>query len=328
MCKFWFMPIEKSTYNPSGIYKIADVNTIYAATIRKVELPPFVRERIILADEDFLDLDWSYTKTRASHLVIILHGLAGNSERPYMKGMIRTFIDNGWDALAMNFRGCSEELNCSFKSYHGGATNDLDEVIRHVLKMGKYTSISLIGFSLGGNIVLKYLGENRTVSKKVKAAVAVSVPCDLAGSLGEIDRIRNVIYAKRFELKLKSQLLSRIEKFPGRITKKEVEMCTSLRDIDELYTSKAHGFKNADEYYRRNSSLQFLSGIDRPVLLINSRDDSFLCTSSYPEKIANDSEYLHLEIPMYGGHVGFVLPGTEFYHERRARDFLNKQDKT
>lgn len=322
------MPIEKSTYNPSGFYKIADANTIYAATLRKVELPPFVRERIILADGDFLDLDWSCTTPAANRVVIILHGLAGNSNRPYMKGMIRAFNSNGWDALAMNFRGCSEELNYYFRSYHGGATNDLDEVIRHVLKMKKYHSISLIGFSLGGNIVLKYLGEPRIVPHKVKAAVTVSVPCDLAGSLGKINRFRNFIYAKRFELKLKSQLLSRIQKFPGQISKEEVEMCRSLRDIDELYTSKAHGFKNAEDYYRRNSSLQFLSGINRPVLLINSRDDSFLCHSSYPEEIANGSEFLHLEIPQYGGHLGFVLPEAEFYHEGKARVFLNKHVST
>lgn len=322
------MPIEKSTYNPTGVYKIADVNTIYAAIFRKVKLPPPVRERIQLADGDFLDLDWSYTKTPTNHLVIMLHGLAGNSDRPYMKGMIRTFNRGGWDALAMNFRGCSEELNRFFRSYHGGATNDLDEVIKHVMKTREYTSISLIGFSLGGNVVLKYLGEDRIVPSKVKAAVAVSVPCDLAGSLEEIDRFRNFIYARRFELKLKSQLRVRVQKFPNHITTKEIKMCNSLRDIDELYTSRAHGFENADDYYRRNSSLQFLAGIDRPVLLINSRDDSFLCNSSYPEKIANDSDYLYLEVPLYGGHVGFVLPGPEFYHERKARDFLNKQIQT
>lgn len=322
------MPIEKSTYNPPRVYKVADVNTIYAATLRKVELSPFVRERIILADGDFLDLDWSFSKNSpAKKLVVILHGLAGSSGRPYMKGMARIFNRDGWDSLAMNFRGCSEELNRLYKSYHGGATNDLDEVIKHVLKTRYYDSISLIGFSLGGNVVLKYLGEERAVPDEVKAAVTVSVPCDLAGSLGEIDRLRNFIYAKRFEIKLKSHLLDRAKKFPNQISKKEIEMCRSLRDIDDLYTSKAHGFENADEYYRKNSSLQFLGQIDRPVLLINARDDSFLCNSSYPQKIAENSEYLHLEIPVYGGHVGFVLQGPEFYHEQKAKAFLNKHNK-
>lgn len=320
------MPIEKSTYTPSGIYKVADVNTIYAATLRKVELPPFVRERMILTDGDFLDLDWSFSNdTPSKRLVIILHGLAGNSDRPYMRGMVRIFNNDGWDALAMNFRGCSEELNRYYQSYHGGVTKDLDEVIKHVLKTRHYTSISLIGFSLGGNVVLKYLGEERTIPQEVRAAAAVSVPCDLAGSLGEIDRWRNFIYAKRFELKLKSELMARAEKFPGKLSKKEIERCRSLRDIDDLYTSKAHGFENAEDYYRKNSSLQFLNSINRPVLLINARDDTFLCNSSYPQKIAENSDYLHLEIPLYGGHVGFVLPGPEFYHEKRINDFLNKQ---
>ena len=319
------MPLEKSTYNPSSLYKVADVNTIYSATLRTVELKPFVRERMILSDGDFLDLDWSFSDNpQAKNLVIILHGLAGSSNRPYMKGMARIFNREGWDALAMNFRGCSEELNRMFKSYHGGASDDLEELISHVLKTRNYSSFSLIGFSLGGNVVLKYLGEDRNIPEEVKAAVAVSVPCDLAGSLGEINRMRNFLYSKRFELKLKSHLMERAEKFPDRLTKKEIEACDSLRDIDELYTSKAHGFESADEYYRKNSSLQFLEGIDRPSLIINARDDSFLCNSSYPVKLAEQSNYLHLEVPTYGGHVGFALPGPEYYHEKKALDFLKK----
>ena len=319
------MPIEKSTYNPPGIYKVADVNTIYAATLRKVELKPFVRERMVLNDGDFLDLDWSFSENpEAKKLVIILHGLAGSSDRPYMKGMARIFNRNGWDALAMNFRGCSDEMNRMFKSYHGGSSGDLEELIAHVLKTRKYSYIGLIGFSLGGNVVLKYMGEERNIPEEVKAAVAVSVPCDLAGSLGEINRMRNFIYSKRFELKLKSQLMDRAEKFPQKLTKKEVDACDSLRDIDELYTSKAHGFESAEEYYKKNSSLQFLEGIDRPVLIINARDDSFLCNTSYPQKLAEQSPFLHLEVPTYGGHVGFALMGPEFYHEKRALDFLKK----
>ncbi len=319
------MPLEKSTYTPPGLYKVADVNTIYAATLRKVELKPFVRERMILQDGDFLDLDWSFSEDpKARKLVIILHGLAGSSNRPYMKGMARIFNRDGWDALAMNFRGCSDEMNRMFKSYHGGASGDLEELISHVLKTRNYSAIGLIGFSLGGNVVLKYLGEDRKIPEEVKAAAAVSVPCDLAGSLGEINRMRNFIYSKRFELKLKSQLMARAEKFPDRLTKKEIEACDSLRDIDELYTSKAHGFESADEYYRKNSSLLFLEGIDRPALILNARDDTFLCSSSYPFKLAEKSDYLHLEVPNYGGHVGFALMGPEFYHEKKALEFLKK----
>lgn len=251
------MPIERSTYNARGIFKVADVNTIYAATLRTVQLAPYTRERISLADGDFLDLDWSFAKkSPANKLILILHGLAGNTNKRYMKGMARIFTKKGWDALSINLRGCSEELNRFFKSYHGGATNDLHEVINHIVKVSNYKNISLVGFSLSGNMVLKYLGEGRSIPTQVKAAVTVSVPCDLAGSLGEIDRFRNFIYAKRFVLKLKSQLSQRAEKFPKRISQREVEKCSTLRDIDDLYTSKAHGFKDADEYYCKNSSLR------------------------------------------------------------------------
>lgn len=322
---FFTMPLIKSTYKPSGIYRSADLNTIYAATLRTVKLSPYVRERITLSDEDFLDLDWSKTAdANNGKVAILLHGLAGSSDRPYMKGMTRILNKKGWDTVSINLRGCSEELNKYFKSYHGGSSQDLAEVIDHIKKMEKYDSIALVGFSLGGNILLKYLGEDRNVPKEVKTAVAVSVPCDLAGSLGEINRTRNFIYSKRFELKLKQVLLARAKKFPEKLSKKEVEACSSLNDIDELYTSKAHGFENAADYYEKNSSRQFLENIKIPTLIISSKDDSFLSNSAYPIKEAENSEFLNLEIPEYGGHVGFVLPGPEFYHEKRTMEFLEK----
>ncbi|MFD1094659.1 YheT family hydrolase [Salegentibacter chungangensis] len=320
------MPILEATYQPKGIFKSADVNTVYAATLRKVDLPAYKRERIEISDGDFLDLDWSFTSQgRSKKVVILLHGLAGSAERPYMKGMARTFNKKGWDAVAMNFRGCSEELNRFYRSYHAGASDDLAEVVTHLMATGNYENISLAGFSLGGNMMLKYLGENRTIPEEIKSAVAISVPCDLAGSLGAINRMRNFVYSKRFELKLKEHLNARAEKFPDRISKKQVSACKSLRDIDDLYTSKAHGFKNADEYYEKNSCGQFLENIKIPTLIISAKDDTFLPNSAYPIKQAGNSGYLHLEIPSCGGHVGFVLDNEEFYHEKRAIDFAMSQ---
>lgn len=322
------MPLLKSTYKPSGIYRSADVNTIYAATLRTVKLPPYIRERITLRDDDFLDLDWSYAdEPKGQKAAILLHGLAGSADRPYMKGMARILNKNGWDVIAMNFRGCSEELNKYFKSYHGGSTNDLEDVIDHVNKIEKYKQLALVGFSLGGNILLKYLGEDRQIPKEIKAAVAVSVPCDLSGSLGEISRTRNFIYSKRFELKLKEMLFARSKKFPDKLSKQEIEACSSLNDIDELYTSRAHGFENAADYYKRNSSRQFLENIQKPTLLISAKDDSFLSNSAYPVQEAENSKFLHLEIPAHGGHVGFVLPGPDFYHEKRTVEFLEAEIK-
>ncbi|PTX44900.1 hypothetical protein C8P64_0884 [Christiangramia gaetbulicola] len=317
------MPVIPGKYIPPGIFKNADASTIYAATLRKVEIPVFERERIELSDGDFLDIDWSYTKDRDSeNLVILLHGLAGKSDRPYMKGMARAFNLKNWTAVAMNFRGCSDELNRLYKSYHAGASDDLAELMTHVLSLNQYKKIALVGFSLGGNMLMKYLGENRTLPAQVVGAVGVSVPCDLSGSLGAINRMRNFVYSKRFELNLKQHLYDRAKKFPDRLDKNDISACSSLRDIDDLYTSKAHGYKNAADYYKKASALNFLEGISKPTLMINAENDSFLSEKCYPEQIASNSEFLHLEVPKYGGHVGFVTRSQIYYHEKRAVEFI------
>ncbi|MBT8319739.1 MAG: alpha/beta fold hydrolase [Gramella sp.] len=320
------MPLVKGNYIPPGIFKSADASTIYAATLRKVDLPEFKRERIEISDGDFLDLDWNYAKTKDSEkLIILLHGLAGTANRPYMKGMSRAFTQKNWDSLSMNFRGCSEELNRLYRSYHAGASEDLAELITHVLSLKKYSKIALVGFSLGGNMLMKYLGENRSRPSEIIGAVGISVPCDLSGSLGAINKMRNFVYSKRFELNLKQHLNLRAEKFPDQLRKKDVSNCSSLRDIDDLYTSKAHGFKDAEEYYRKSSAINFLDGITTPTLIINAMNDSFLSEKCYPKSIAENSEHLYLEVPSYGGHVGFVT-GTEiYYHEKRALEFIEAQ---
>ena len=317
------MPVITGNYIPPGIFKNADVSTIYSATLRKVELPLYERERIELSDGDFLDLDWSYCKHRdTDKLVILLHGLAGNASRPYMKGMARAFNNIRWNVAAMNFRGCSEELNRHFRSYHAGASDDLAEVITHVLSLKRYSKIALVGFSLGGNMMLKYLGENRSIPREIVGATGVSVPCDLEGSLGAINRMRNFVYSKRFELNLKQHLYARAQKFPDYISKEKISSCNSLRDIDDLYTSRAHGYKDASDYYKKVSANGFLTEIKTPTLLINAENDSFLSAGCYPYKIAEDSKNLFLEVPPYGGHVGFVTSTSIYYHEKRATDFI------
>ncbi len=317
------MPVVKGNYIPPGIFKSGDASTIYAATLRKVDLTEFKRERIEISDGDFLDLDWSQIQNHhIDKLVILLHGLAGKTDRPYMKGMAKAFNESNWDVLAMNFRGCSEELNRRYRSYHAGASDDLAEVMTHVLSLNRYKSIALVGFSLGGNMLMKYLGENRSRPTEIVGAVGISVPCDLAGSLGAINKMRNFVYSKRFELNLKQHLYDRASKFPDRISREEIGACRSLRDIDDLYTSKAHGYKNASDYYEQASAMNFLENISIPTLILNAGNDSFLSDKCYPYKIAEDSEYLHLEVPDYGGHVGFVTGSERYYHEQRAIDFI------
>jgi predicted alpha/beta-fold hydrolase len=321
------MPLLKSQYHPPAIFRNYHVSTIYAATIRRVQWEQH-RERLELPDSDFLDIDWSYSEGNGvKKVLVIMHGLEGSAKRPYVTGMAKYFNARGWDVAAVNLRGCSGELNRKFQSYHAGATDDLDHVIQHILKTEKYDTIALNGFSLGGNLMLKYLGEGREIPEQIKAAVMVSVPCDLYGSLLKLEETRNLLYAKRFIVKLKAHLLARSERFPKKISKKEIAECASLMDIDNLYTSRAHDFENALDYYQKNSSLQFLSKIGIPTLLINAKNDGFLSPGCYPVDIAEQNENFFLEMPRYGGHVGFVQYGPVFYHEERGFEFLDSRIK-
>ncbi|MGM0931904.1 MAG: YheT family hydrolase [Bacteroidota bacterium] len=317
------MPLIKSTYTAPRIFRNAHFSTIYASSLRKVAFSTTQRDRIELEDRDFLDLDRSFSSEgKSEKLVILLHGLAGNAQRPYMKAMARIFSKNGWDTAAMNFRSCSGEMNRLYRSYNAGATEDLEAVINHILAENRYSEIALVGFSLGGNLMLKYLGETSEIPSEIKSAVAISTPCDLGASLEELSQTRNIIYSKRFVRNLKKELFQRHLAFPEKISKEEIAGCKSLRDIDELYTSRAHGYKNAADYYKKCSSLQFLPNIQIPTLLINAENDSFLSATSYPVEIAKNSKDLHLEIPAHGGHVGFIQNKKTYYHEERALEFV------
>lgn len=318
------MPLVESTYTPPVIFRNYHISTVYSALIRKVPLHQD-RERIDLEDGDFLDLDWSFSEERSEKVLVVIHGLEGSAKRPYVTGLAKYFNSHGWDVAAMNLRGCSGELNRHFRSYHAGATGDLQEVVEHILKKDKYQTIAFNGFSLGGNLMLKYLGEKREIPEQIKAAVMVSVPCDLHGSLQQLQKKENFLYAKRFLYKLRDHLMVRAENFPDRLTRQEIEACNSLLDIDNLYTSRAHDFEDALDYYNRNSSRQFLENIKIPTLIINAQNDGFLSPDCYPEAIAKKSEFLFLETPAYGGHVGFLQNKKVTYNEERALEFLGSR---
>lgn len=315
------MPVIKSKYKAQGLFRNAHISTIYASTFRKVNFSAEKRERLELEDGDFLDLDRTFVEN-SNKILILLHGLAGNAQRPYMLGMAQIFDEKGWDTAAMNFRSCSGEINRLYRSYNAGATEDLEAVLNKISKEEKYTQIALAGFSLGGNLLLKYLGESENIPLQIKSAVAVSVPCDLGASLEELNRNRNYLYSRRFIRNLKKELFLRQEQFPGEMEKRDITSCNSLLAIDELYTSRAHGYKNASDYYQRCSCLQFLPKIKTPTLLLNAANDTFLPPQSYPVDIAEKSNYLYLEIPEHGGHVGFINSRASFYHEERALEFI------
>lgn len=318
------MPLIPSYYNPPHLFKNGHFSTIYAGIIRKVNDIKQKRERISTPDGDFLDLDWSYSEKTTNKLLILLHGLEGNAQRPYILGSAKLFNKEGYDAISVNHRSCSGEPNDLYRTYHSGATEDLEAVVNHVLKTGKYTAIYIKGFSLGGNLTLKYLGERASVPKEIKGAVTVSVPCFLYGSMLEIHKPKNVLYANRFKQSLKEKLLRKKERFPEKFKGRDINEIKTLKDFDDFYTSKAHGFADALDYYEKASSLQYLSNIKTPTLIINAKNDSFLSPECFPIKEARENGHLHLEITDYGGHVGFYDKRNLYYNEKRALQFINE----
>lgn len=228
------------------------------------------------------------------------------------------------DAICVNFRGCSGQINTQFFSFHSGQTEDLKDVIAHVISNHNYDSIFLNGISLGGNIVLKYLGETSDVPKQIKASMAVSVPIDLAGSSKALHSFKNCFFHIYFMIALKLKLKQKHRQFPTKISRLSLWRIWTLSSLDEIYTSRANGFKDAAHYYNKSNSLQYLPAITTPVLILNALNDTFLTETCYPNAIAEDNPYIYLETPKYGGHVGFILPGGVYYNELRAAEFFLK----
>lgn len=169
------MPLINSDYQPPFHFRNGHISTIYSGLFRRVNDLEQKRVRLELPDGDFLDMDWSYAKENSEKVVILLHGLEGNGQRPYITGSAKIFNENGYDACALNFRGCSGETNRLFRSYHSGATDDLDYLMQHIISLNRYTEIYINGFSLGGNLALKYAGEGRKLMAHINAIIAVSV---------------------------------------------------------------------------------------------------------------------------------------------------------
>lgn len=252
--------------------------------------------------------------------MIISHGLEGNSERAYVRGMARAGHQNGFDVLAWNFRGCSGEVNRQLRFYHSGATDDLDVIVKHARK--SYQEIYLVGFSLGGNLTLKYLGEGK-VPVEVKRAAVFSVPLNLGTSCDKIAEPSNWIYQRRF---LKSLALKVIQKSPyhKELDVKGIQLLKTLRDFDDRYTAPLHGFNNAAHYYEKCSSIFFIDHIQIPTLIVNAANDPFLSKDCYPTEQVKGHAYVTFESPGFGGHVGFSQFSKNglYWSEERALKFL------
>jgi hypothetical protein len=314
------MPIVVSRFRPSWFLRNGHVQTILPVLwSRKLNLR-FERERLEIEDGDFLDLDW--LRAGKDRLVILSHGLEGSTRGGYIRGMAAALAAAGWDVMAWNFRGCSGEANRLPRSYHSGESGDLRRVIQHASP--GYPEISLIGFSLGGNVTLKYLGE-APPHPSIKSAVAISVPVDLATCARALDeRPGNRIYRHRFLATLKAKMHDKALRFAREIDVRGLGTVRTFREFDNRFTAPLHGFNDAADYWTRSSSKQFLLRITVPTLLLSARNDPLLSPESFPEAEAAQNQKLFLEAPDTGGHVGFVdfATGIAPWTEARAVEFL------
>ena len=315
------------SFHPAWWYPGRHLQTI-GGTLRRAPRVPLQRSRRELPDGDFLDVD-ELAGSPGTPLLILLHGLESSSRTPHSLGMLEEARQRSWGGLAMNFRSCSGESNRLPRSYHGGETGDIAWVIDQAVKRDPARPIVLVGMSLGGNVLLKYLGERGDeVPEQVKAAVAISAPFDLAASARALEHGFNRVYISRLVKSLKQKTLAKRQQFPELVDYEAVRRVKTLEEFDDLVTGPVHGFTDAEAYWAASSSAQFLSRIRRPTLLINARNDPFLPAVNLPrpEEVANP--LLIMEFPASGGHLGFLTGLWPWkptaWAERRAAGFLSE----
>jgi uncharacterized protein len=326
--------MKNSTFTPAWWLKNCHLQTLYPALFRKLPSPVLRRERLITPDNDFLDLDWCGEEHLP--LVILLHGLTGSSQSIYIKGLQHVLSQNNYRSVALNFRGCSGESNNSFRCYHSGETQDIDFLYKTLREREPTTPIAAVGFSLGGNVLLKWLGEQQN-NVNLFAAVAISVPLVLSICATKLDFGFSKIYRANLLRELKDYISGKqqhLEKIGATQHAKKLEQLGDLTKIrsfweyDERVVAKLHGFKNAHDYYARSSSRQYLKKIAVPTLLIHALDDPFMTANVIP-KADELSPFVQLELTKAGGHVGFVAGKNPFkpvyWLEQRIPKFLQQQ---
>ena len=319
------MPILTSHYRAPTWIGGKHAQTILPSLFRKVTGVDYLRERIPTEDLDFLDLDWS--RVNSSKLLILSHGLEGSSRQAYVLGMVKEFNARGWDALGWNFRSCGGEMNHSARLYHGGCTDDLNAVITHASQTKKYKEICLLGFSLGGNITLKYLADYRKyLPKNLKRAMAISTPCDLYACARNLSTGINRVYLNRFLETLRAKMVQKSKINPGLYSGINFEKIEDFVDFDNKVTAPLCGFKDAIHYYIECSSKFSISKIEVPTLIVNAMNDPFLHPSCFPIEQCQKSPNVWFEGPYNGGHLGFIkdrIMGV-YWSEERAVRFLEE----
>jgi len=309
----------------------AHVQTIGGRLLRKTAGVRFERERLETADGDFLDLEYASVDgiplPRSAPLVLKLHGLEGSAHSGYSVELARALALRGVRSVGLNFRSCGGEMNRTARFYHSGETDDLAFVLEHLLRTVPAHQLGALGFSLGGNVLLKYLGERGgDAVRKLRAAVAVSVPYDLGACADRMTQGGARVYTAFFLRSLRAKVRAKRTQLAGLCQVDRALRAVRVRDFDDALTAPLHGFAGAEDYYRRSSAGQFLGDIRVPALLIHSMDDPIAVAEAIPREAIAGNPRLETAFTATGGHVGFVHGSgphaPAFWAEERGPGFL------
>lgn len=298
--------------------------TLFRQPIKNLKL---TRERFELSDGDFLDLDWvEQDKIKKGPIVLVLHGLEGSIESPYATGILDTLHQSGFRAVFMHFRACSDELNRMPRTYHSGDTGDVDTLIQTLHEREPHTKLAVVGFSLGGNVLVKWLGETGSVNL-LSAAVAISVPFQINKAADHLEKGFARFYQWYLLHALRTKTRAKFQWHAAPFDIDHLAQLKTIREFDDYVTAPLHGFINAEEYYRVCSCRQYIKTIHVPTLLIQAKDDPFMTPDVIPTPEELSSS-VTLEVTESGGHVGFVMGDfpwqAEYWLEQRIPVFLRE----
>lgn len=319
------MPYRVTEYQAPAWLPGGDLQTIYPYFFAPVAQMDYRRERWELPDGDFLDLDWMDAAADAP-LVVLFHGLEGNSRGFYALALMHAVKQRGWRGVVVNFRGCSGEPNRLPRAYFAGDSAEIDYVLKRLQLKNSHAAVYAVGVSLGGNALLKWLGEmGENAMALITRAVAISAPLDLTVAGHSLDKgINRYTYTAKFLYTLKQKALQKLNAYPALYAREQVKAVSSLYAFDDLVTAPLHGYQGVDDYWLRASSKPGLIHVRAPTLLINARNDPFMPGTALPGA-GEVSSAITLDFPAQGGHVGFLqgpFPGNVNWLPQRALGFF------
>ncbi len=320
-------PWQSRSFRPPRWAAGPHAQTLLARVLRPAPDAPYRRERIETPDGDFLDIDWGPEPAPGSPIALILHGLEGSSERRYVRNMGRELYARGVQPVAMNFRGCSGEANRALRFYHSGETSDPRWLVEHIRTRHPARRLGVMGFSLGGNMALKMMGERPDGGAGlVSAAAVMSVPYDLAAGCALLEEsFMGRVYSEYFLRSLRRKIEGKAKALASHVDLEAAREAKTIRAFDDLVTAPINGFAGASEYYARCSSARFLDGIAVPTLLLHAVDDPFLPRDAIPRDALEANPALTPLLHSGGGHVGFLdgVPwAPRFWGEETCAAFL------